>query len=339
MRIFHPADIELKLPPGHRFPASKYGKLRRRLLDDQIIEPDRLIASPHAKSEDIEVAHDAAYVASIIDGSVSASAMRRIGFPWSPETWTRAAATMGGAVAAARAALEDGISGQISGGTHHAHYNFGAGYCVFNDLAIAALTLLPPSPVLYGRGAGGEGTQSSSLFISDKSAMPSPGASRHPLPLAGEGRIERIAIVDLDVHQGDGTAAMLGGRNDVFTFSMHGKKNFPFRKERSTLDVELDDGVEDDDYLRALAEHLPAVFAFRPDLILFQAGVDPLAEDRLGRMALTHEGLMARDRMVLEGANRCGIPVSIALGGGYADPIEASVEAYANTWRVARRLI
>lgn len=296
LTVFHPADIELKLPPGHRFPAGKYELLRRRLLDDGVVAPGDLVASPPASPADIARAHDPDYVNAIIDGTITPSAMRRIGFPWSPETWRRAAATMGGALAAARTAIEAGVSGQISGGTHHAHYDFGAGYCVFNDLAYVA-----------------------TILLDDRDCR-------------------RIAIVDLDVHQGDGTAAMLAGRADVFTFSVHGEKNFPFRKERSTLDVELPDGAGDADYLTALAEHLPAVFAFRPDLILYQAGVDPLKEDRLGRMALTHQGLIERDRLILAGAKARSIPVSIALGGGYADPIEASVEAYANTWRLARAL-
>ncbi len=267
--------------------------IRQRLIDERIIKPEDLVAAPHATPEMIGLAHDPDYVRSIIDGTISPSAMRRIGFPWSGETWRRAAATVGGALSAARTALEDGVSGQIAGGTHHAHYDFGAGYCIFNDLAIVAATLL------------------------------------------NEGLVRRVAIVDLDVHQGDGTASILAGRDDVFTFSVHGAKNFPFRKSRSSLDVELADGVGDDEYRRTLAEHLPAVWDFRPDLILYQAGVDLLAEDRLGRMALTLEGLMRRDRLVIEGARARKIPVSIALGGGYADPIEKSVEAYANTWKIA----
>lgn len=271
--------------------------LRRRLIEDRIVAAGDFEASPLAAPAEIAAAHDPAYVEAIRAGSISPAAMRRIGFPWSEQIWRRSQATMGGALAAARAALQDGISGQLAGGTHHAHYDFGAGYCVFNDFAIAAQTIL------------------------------------------AEQRVARIAIVDLDVHQGDGNAAILGGRADVFVFSMHGEKNFPFRKERSSLDVELPDGVEDGPYLRALGEHLPAVWAFRPDLVLYQAGVDPLKDDRLGRMALTHEGLMARDRMVLEQARARGVAVSIAIGGGYALPIEASVEAYANTWRAARGLL
>ncbi|MBY0422293.1 MAG: histone deacetylase, partial [Parvularculaceae bacterium] len=215
-------------------------------------------------------------------------------FPWSSHVVLRARATVGGATAAARRALVDGVSGQLAGGTHHAHRNFGAGYCIYNDLAVVALTLL------------------------------------------NEGVVRRVAIVDLDVHQGDGNAAILGERPDVFVFSVHGEKNFPFRKATSTLDIALPDGAGDDDYLRALAEHLPAVWAFRPDLVLYQAGVDPLKEDRLGRLSLSHQGLFERDAMVLEGAAKRGVPTSIAIGGGYADPIEASVEAYVGVWRAAR---
>jgi acetoin utilization deacetylase AcuC-like enzyme len=296
LKVFYSDHFDLNLPPGHRFPGTKYGMLRRKLIEERILDEASLAPSPFATAEEIGVAHDPDYVESVRAGTIGASAMRRIGFPWSEHIWRRSRATMGGALAAARAALEDGVSGQLAGGTHHAHYAFGAGYCVFNDFAIAALTLL------------------------------------------AERRVERIAIVDLDVHQGDGNAAILAGREDIFIFSMHGAKNFPFRKEKSTLDVELPDGAEDDAYLRALSDHLPAVWAFRPDLVLYQAGVDPLKEDRLGRMALTYRGLMERDRIVLEGANSRGIPVSIAIGGGYAQPIEASVEAYAKTWRVARSL-
>jgi acetoin utilization deacetylase AcuC-like enzyme len=294
LKVFCADAASLDLPPGHRFPASKYAMLRRRLLEDGVVEEGMFRASPLATSDEISIAHDPDYVAAIETGAINPSAMRRIGFPWSASVWTRARATMGGAVAAARAALEDGLSGQLAGGTHHAHYDFGAGYCVFNDFAIAALTLL------------------------------------------SERRVRRIAVVDLDVHQGDGNAAILGDRDDVFIFSMHGEKNFPFRKATSSLDVALPDGVEDRAYLSALAEHLPAVFAAKPDLILYQAGVDPLKEDRLGRMALTHGGLKTRDEIVLGEARRRGVPVSIAIGGGYGEPLSASVEAYANTWRVAR---
>jgi acetoin utilization deacetylase AcuC-like enzyme len=201
--------------------------------------------------------------------------------------------TVGGAVAAARSALATGVSGQLAGGTHHAHRAFGSGFCVFNDLAVAALTLLD------------------------------------------EGRIERVAILDLDVHQGDGNAAILGGRQDVLVVSLHGAKNFPFRRVPSSLDVDLPDGTEDAAYLRALHDALPAVEGFRPDLLLYLSGADPLAQDRLGRLSLSFEGMAERDRTVFEFCRRRGLPVSIAIGGGYADPISDSVTAYANTFRMA----
>ncbi|MEO1135665.1 MAG: histone deacetylase [Pseudomonadota bacterium] len=282
------------MPPGHRFPGTKYGMLRRLLVEEAII-PERIMTpAKMIDNESLLRAHARKYVDAIDTGAISASAMRRIGFPWSAHIPRRARATMGGARAAAISALETGVSGQLAGGTHHAHYDFGSGYCVFNDFAVAALSMLE------------------------------------------EKRAARIAIVDLDVHQGDGNAAILGHRDDVFILSVHGEKNFPFRKHPSDLDVALPDGIGDRDYLRALADALPAVWAFKPDLVLYQAGVDPLEQDRLGRMALSYDGLMARDRLVLSAAKDRGVPVSMAIGGGYADPITESVRAYANTWRVAK---
>lgn len=296
MKFFYSDQFNLRLPDGHRFPGTKYGMLRQKLIEQNIMPEAMLHASPLVDDTGLLQAHDPAYIASIDEGTIAPAAMRRIGFPWSAHIAQRARATMGGAVKAAHSALNDGLSGQLAGGTHHAHYDFGAGYCVFNDFAVAALALL------------------------------------------AEGSVERVAIIDLDVHQGDGNAAILSPRDDVFVLSLHGEKNFPFRKSVSDLDINLPDGIEDDAYLGALADALPAIWAFKPHLVLYQAGVDPLAEDKLGRMALTYEGLMARDRMVLSACKDRGIPVSMAIGGGYASPIELSVEAYANTYRVAKEV-
>ncbi|CAK9041854.1 Uncharacterized protein SYNPCC7002_A1628 [Durusdinium trenchii] len=270
--------------------------LRRLLIDDRVLRPDQLSLSPLVKDADLHRAHAPTYVTAIDSGVIDAAAMRRIGFPWSPHIAARARATMGGAVAAAQTALQTGISGQLAGGTHHAHYDFGSGYCVFNDFAVAALSLL-----------------------------------------ANE-LATRVAIIDLDVHQGDGNASILSPREDVFVLSVHGEKNFPFRKCSSDLDIALPDGVEDAAYLSALEDALDAIWAFNPDIILYQAGVDPLKEDKLGRMALTHDGLMKRDRLVLTASKQRSIPVSMAIGGGYADPIDASVAAYANTYRTAKEI-
>ncbi|MBO9433376.1 histone deacetylase [Ruegeria sp. R13_0] len=270
--------------------------LRTQLLKDSILQEAQIAESLPASDASILRAHAAGFVAQFESGELEEKAIKRIGFPWSPELVLRVRATVGGAIAAAETALESGISGQLAGGTHHAHPTFGSGYCVYNDQAVAALHLL------------------------------------------AVGKVERVAIVDLDVHQGDGSAAVFAENPSVFVFSMHGAKNFPFRKFPADLDVALPDGTGDEDYLRALTDHLPAVFEFRPDLILYQAGVDPLAEDKLGRLALTHDGLIQRDQAVLHACKGRGIPVSMAIGGGYADPIEASVKAYSNTYRVAKQL-
>ena len=293
-RFFFPDVPMTPLPLGHRFPGTKYGLLRSAIIEGRVLGDAALVPSPSATRDDLLRAHDAAYIDAVFDGTLAPDIVRRIGLPWSDVLVQRSRATVGGSLAAAREALVSGISGQLAGGTHHAHRDFGSGYCVFNDLAVAALTLLV------------------------------------------ERAVQRVAIVDLDVHQGDGNAAILGDRSDVFTLSIQGAKNFPFRRVPSTLDVELSDGTDDRAYLAALADALEAVVAFRPDLVLYLSGADPLAEDSLGRLSLTHDGLMERDRFVFETFRRRGVPVSIAIGGGYAKPIEATVEAYANTFRVAR---
>lgn len=296
MRFYYPDVEDLPLPAGHRFPIGKYRLLRSAVERDDILPKASLTASPPVGPDDLLRAHSAAYVGAMLDGSVDQGIIRRIGLPWSETLMRRSRATVGGAMMAARSALEHGVSGQLAGGTHHAHRDFGSGFCVFNDLAVTALTLLE------------------------------------------EKAVDRIAILDLDVHQGDGNAAILKERPDVFIVSLHGEKNFPFRKVPSDLDVELPDGTEDVAYIEALREALPAVAAFKPDLLLYLSGADPLKQDRLGRLSLSFEGLVERDRIVFELCRRRGIPVSIAIGGGYADPIADSVTAYANTFRTAREV-
>ncbi len=296
MRFFFPDVEEMPVPPGHRFPAVKYRLLREMIECEAILPPESLTPSPVATVEDLTRAHSAEYVAAVLDGTLSPDIVRRIGLPWSPALVRRSRATVGGSLAAAREALGHGISGQLAGGTHHAHRDFGSGFCVFNDLAVAALTMLE------------------------------------------EGACQRIAIVDLDVHQGDGNAAILSGQAGMLVVGIQGERNFPFRRVPGDIDIELPDGTDDRAYLDALADVLPAIEAHRPDLLLYLSGADPLREDKLGRLALTHEGLAERDRMVFQMCRRRGIPVSIAIGGGYAVPIEASVKGYANTFRVAREV-
>jgi acetoin utilization deacetylase AcuC-like enzyme len=296
MHFYYPDVEELPVPAGHRFPAGKYRLLRAAVEREEILPLESLAASPPATPGDLLRAHSAAYVGAMLDGSIGKDSIRRIGLPWSETLMRRSRATVGGAMAAARSALEHGVSGQLAGGTHHAHRDFGSGFCVFNDLAVTALTLLE------------------------------------------ERTVDRIAILDLDVHQGDGNAAILQARSDVFVVSVHGDKNFPFRKVPSDLDVELPDGTEDEAYLEALLDALPAVTGFKPDLLLYLSGADPLKQDRLGRLSLSFEGLVERDRIVFELCRRRGIPVSVAIGGGYADPIADSVTVYANTFRTAREV-
>jgi acetoin utilization deacetylase AcuC-like enzyme len=252
--------------------------------------------APLAYPETIELVHDSQYVRSFLDGSVDPRTMRRIGFPWSPELTQRALASVGGTLRATRDALELGAGGSLAGGTHHAFPSEGAGFCVFNDMAIAIRSLL------------------------------------------GNGRVARAAVVDLDVHQGDGTAVIFSAEPRVLTFSLHGAANFPFRKQRSGIDVELRDGAGDAEYLAALEQPLARVFDFAPEIMFYQSGVDALASDTLGRLALTHAGLARRDSIVFEEAKARSIPLVITLGGGYSDPISLTAEAHANTFRSAARV-
>jgi acetoin utilization deacetylase AcuC-like enzyme len=220
--------------------------------------------------------------------------LRRIGFPNVPQLISRTLSSVGATVAASLVALDEGHAGVLAGGTHHAHRDFGAGFCVLNDIAVAAAKLL------------------------------------------ADGRVGRIAVIDLDVHQGDGTAAIFRYDPRVFTFSAHGRHNFPFRKERSNLDLEFENGTRGEEYLARLAPALDQAFAFEPDFVFYQAGVDALASDRLGKLSLTHEDLAERDRMVFERVRAATAPFVVTLGGGYAEPIAETVHAAAQTYRAAR---
>ncbi len=296
MKVFYSDFYTFELPEGHRFPAAKYPLLREQLLAQRILSPEELHRSPLATREVVTLAHTPEYFDAIYTGTIDPKIMRQIGLPWSFELVQRSLAAVGGSLCAAGIALEEGFSGNLAGGTHHAMAGAGQGFCVFNDIAVVILNLLEVQ------------------------------------------RIRRAAVIDLDVHQGNGDAAILGGRPEVFTFSMHGQKNFPFRKVASTLDIGLPDNAGDEEYLADLERSLPEVFAFQPDLVMYQAGVDPLTEDRLGRLSLTLAGLEDRDRLVLSECERRGIPVCVTMGGGYAQPIERTVEAHAQTYRVAREV-
>jgi acetoin utilization deacetylase AcuC-like enzyme len=293
MLVFHCDKYLVPLPAGHRFPIGKYRLLREILERDGLVSPAELRESHPIEIESLLLAHTRGYVDSIVRGTLDSSDQRRLGFPWSEELVLRSRSSAGGTLAAAFAALEHGVAGNLAGGTHHAFADHGEGYCTFNDHAVAIRTL------------------------------------------QREGRIRRASVVDLDVHQGNGTAAIFAGDADVFTFSMHGAKNFPFRKQRSSLDVELPDDCGDREYLETLEQHLPAAIE-GADIVFYQGGVDPLAEDTLGRLSLTHDGLRARDRMVFEAVRNRALPIVLTLGGGYARPIDLSALAHAGTYREAR---
>ena len=281
----------MPLPKGHKFPAAKY-RLLRDLLSRQggfVFQPAPL-AAPLA----IAAAHDPAYVQAFLDGSIDPATMRRIGFPWSAELVLRTQSSVGGTLAATRQAIATGFGGTMAGGTHHAYYAEGSGFCVFNDIAIAIRLLL------------------------------------------GE---RRVAVVDLDVHQGDGTARLFQNDANVFTLSVHGRNNFPFRKQPSSLDVPLDDGTGDDSYLEALGPAFDAVRKFQPDFIFYQSGVDGLAEDKLGKLSLTLAGLAERDSRVLSLAQELEAPLVITMGGGYAEPIALTAQAHAQTFLIAKDAI
>jgi acetoin utilization deacetylase AcuC-like enzyme len=269
----------------------KYAALRARVAG---IAADLMCEPPAATDHELRGAHAQAYIDAVASGRLDAAALRRIGFPWSAAMVERSRRSAGATLAACRSALAHGCGINLAGGTHHAHAAFGAGFCVFNDAAVAARAM------------------------------------------RAEGRAARVLIVDLDVHQGDGTAAILAGDPATFTFSMHGRRNFPFRKAASDLDIELEDGTGDDAYLRVLRIALPAVLArSRPDLAIYLAGADPYAGDRLGRLSLSKAGLAARDRYVIDLLASHEVPVAIAMAGGYADVIEDIVDIHARTVGVA----
>lgn len=301
MQVFYATQFVLPLPAGHRFPMVKYQLLRDRLAHER---PEiRLLHAAPATDGELALAHSPVYIKSISDGSISPQAMREIGFPWSEAMAERARRSVGATIVACRGALRDGVAANIAGGTHHSYADKGGGFCVFNDAAVAARLMQAE----WARGGG--------------------PARREPL---------RVAVIDLDVHQGNGTARIFQGDPTVFTLSIHGQKNFPFRKEVSDLDVDLPDGCRDDEYLQTLELALAELERrFEPGLVIYLAGADPHEGDRLGRLKLTWDGLEARDRRVFDWAFHKRIPLAFAMAGGYGVRIEDTVQVQLNTFRVA----
>ena len=307
MKIFYATPNSQKLPPGHRFPMGKYELLRNRLAQE-LQGCELCLAQPVSRGE-LSLAHDVNYIESVFEGTLSPSEQREIGFPWTVGMVERARGSSGATLMACRTAMKEGIAANLAGGTHHAYANRGGGFCVFNDTAVSVRVLqLEHQRACFAAESGSFG-------------------SRKPM---------QIAVIDLDVHQGNGTAHIFKEDPSVFTLSLHGAKNFPFKKEQSDLDVELEDGCEDHKYLEALQEALVTLDSkFKPDLVIYLAGADPYEGDRLGRLSLSFEGLQKRDEVVFQWASKRAVPVAFSMAGGYSVPIDDTVNININTFRTA----
>jgi len=290
MRVWSTARFTILLPPGHRFPLAKYDLVREGVVARGLVSEKDILEPERAGWDDLALVHSWRWLGLMRDGRLARSDERRLGFPWSPGLLERSLRTAQATLEAARAALAQGAGASLAGGTHHAHRDFGEGYCCFNDVALAIRVL------------------------------------------QREGMITRAAVLDLDVHQGNGTAEIFADDPDVFTFSMHGARNFPFRKSRSSLDLELEDRSGDAEYLDLLQRHLDDVLdRARPDLVFYLAGADPYAGDRLGRLSLSIDGLARRDRGVLTACHARGLPVTMVMAGGYAEDLSHLVTIHANS--------
>ena len=294
MQVFYSDPFTFPLPPEHRFPLAKYRLLRERIERWPASSGVELLLAPRATRDELLLVHTADYLDGFAAGSLGREAMQRLGFPWSPELVERSLRSCGGTVAATRRALQQGAAVYLAGGTHHARADRGAGYCVYNDVAVGARIV------------------------------------------QRESERQRVLVVDTDVHQGDGTAAIFAADDSVFTFSIHGDENFPAKKAHSDLDVALPSGTSDAAYLAALASGLDEAFArSEPQFVFFLSGADPFVGDRLGRLALSKAGLQARDERVFAAITQRRLPWVTVMGGGYGKDVDDTVDIYEATVRAA----
>lgn len=290
--IYHP-DYVVPLPEGHRFPMSKFRLLYELLLSD-VVAAEQFHTPQVPSLDSIQLVHTSEYVQAYCTGTLDAKSLRRIGLPWSQALVNRTCVAVGGTILTAMLALRHGLACNTAGGTHHAFPGYGSGFCIFNDLAIAARVL-------------------QQLAV-----------------------VRKVLIIDLDVHQGDGTASIFQNDDSVFTFSMHCEVNFPGTKQQSDVDVPLPAGMEDDAYLQTLAKYIPDLLSdVKPDLVLYDAGVDPHIGDRLGKLALTDTGIFRREMQVLSTCVSRGYPVACVIGGGYADDLTSLVYRHSLLHRAA----
>ena len=297
MKAFYSDHFVLPLPEGHRFPMAKYSMLRERIARE--LRGVQLMEAPAATEGELALAHSPDYVWAVKSGSLSPQAQREIGFPWTPAMAERSVRSAGASIAAGRVAMREGIAGNLAGGTHHASANQGGGFCVFNDIAVTARVL----------------------------QMEQFRATKQNL---------QVLVIDLDVHQGNGTAAIFATDPSVFTLSLHGEKNFPFRKVNSDLDVGLPDGCSDEAYSMALENALAQVLQrFQPQFVIYLAGADAHEGDRLGRLKLTEAGMKQRDLQGFDWVRALGLPMLICMGGGYGHDLTQTVQVQMNTWQLA----
>lgn len=297
LKIAYSPIYKYELPPKHRFPMEKYELLPEQLLYEGTITTGNFFHPPPLEEADILLTHEQAYWNKLKNLTLSKKEIREIGFPMSEKLVQRGRHIANGTIHCARYAQQFGVALNIAGGTHHSFSYKGAGFCLLNDIAIAA-----------------------NYFLHNQLAT-------------------KILIVDLDVHQGDGTAQIFAKEPKVFTFSMHGEKNYPLKKQRSDLDIGLPDKTGDNAYLKKLRQSLPPLIdKVEPDLLFYLSGVDVLASDKLGRLSMSIEGCKERDRIVLELCKNNRIPMAISMGGGYSEKLSHIIEAHANTFRLAQEL-
>ncbi len=294
---FSPVYTYQKLPDGHRFPMEKYDLLPAQLLHEGTLTHSNFFHPEALTEKQILRTHTAEYWEKLKTGTLSRKEIRALGFPFHESLVQRGRHISNGTLECAMHALNEGVSLNVAGGTHHSFAERGEGFCMFNDFAITATELLHA------------------------------------------GTLNKIMVVDLDVHQGNGTAKIFENENRVFTFSMHGEHNYPLKKEKSDFDLGVPDGIEDKAYLQLLYDTLPGLIEqVKPELVLYLSGVDILKTDKLGRLALSIQGSKLRDEFVFKTCQAKGIPVAVSMGGGYSTKITAIIEAHANTFRVAKNI-
>lgn len=295
-RIFYSPYYYADIGENHVFPIKKFELVRDKLLAEGTLHLSEIVEPEPAKIEDVLLVHTEDYITRLKSGSLTTKEVRRLGLPWSEALVRRSFLATSGTISAAKYALENAVSSNLAGGTHHSFPDRGEGFCVLNDVAVAIRVLQK------------------------------------------ENLAKRFLIVDCDVHQGNGTAFIFRDDPQVFTFSMHGAKNYPLFKENSTLDIELPDKTGDAEFLETLNEALPRIFLHNPDIVFYLGGADPFEKDKLGRLGLTIEGLSKRDKMVLSYAKEREIPIVTTMSGGYAADIKDTVEIHSNTIRAVKKV-